>query len=42
MVFDPEKLVKGSKELTLANFRLSEQDLKKWAISCSEIRENIR
>jgi hypothetical protein len=42
MIFDPESVLKGEKELILDNFKLSDLNLKKWAVSCSEIREAIR
>jgi hypothetical protein len=42
LLFDPEKLVKGEKELKLENFQLTEHKLKEYAILCSILRQQIR
>jgi hypothetical protein len=39
LLFDPEKLVKGEKELKMENFKLSEHELKKQALLCSKLRQ---
>jgi hypothetical protein len=42
LVFDPEKVIKKGEDYSLDKYRLSHEDLKKWAIKCSEMREGLR
>ena len=42
LLYDPDLLLEEHKELLVSDFSLSEEELKKWALTCTKLRASFR
>ena len=42
LLFDPDLLLEEHEELLVADFSLSEEELKQWALNCTKLRASFR